>query len=216
MGNVTMNTEHNNNPNFEHIRKIYYWRSAFFGLVILIAGAVIGGATMSIMTTQRLRRPGRGSEFRSLQVLPPLRRDLGLSQEQSEKIKPLLDGHMEKLENIRESARIEIEETLRQMNEEISAILTDRQRQIWQREMSRLQQELRPGGPRRNGMGPRGRRGNEAGGRRGGRGQRGFLRRGMGPNVIPPSESIIGPNSPGNDVNESKIQDQGFDPNREY
>lgn len=173
MGNVIMNTEQNNNPNFEHIRKIYYWRTAFFGLVILIAGAVIGGATMSIMTTQRLRRSGRGREFQSLQVLPPLRRDLGLSQEQSEKIKPLLDGHMEKLQDIRENARIEIEDTLRQMNEEISAILTDRQRQIWQREMSRLQQELRPGGPRRNGMG-RGRRGYESGGRRGGRGQRGF------------------------------------------
>lgn len=210
MGNVTMNTEQDNNPNIDHIKKIYYWRTAFFGLVILIAGAVIGGATMSIMTTQRSRRPGRGPEFRSLQVLPPLRQDLGLSQEQAEKIKPLLDSHMKKLDGIRENARTEIEDTLRQMNEEISAILTERQRQRWQREMNQLQRDLRPGGgPRRDGMG-RGRRGIEAGGRRGGRGQREFFRRGTQP------QPMAGPNSLRNDVNENQIQVEGFDPNRDY
>ncbi len=209
MGHVTMNTEQNNHPNLEHIKKIYYWRTAFFGLVILIAGTVIGAATMSIMSTQKLRRPPRGQEFRSLQVLPPLRRDLGLSQEQSEKIKPLLDEHMKKLQDIRENARIEIENTLQQMNEEISTILTDRQRDIWQREMSQLQRELRPGGPRRNGMG-RGRRANEAGGRRGGRGQRVLLRRGFRPGPL------TDPNSLRNDVNENDLQFEGLDPNRDY
>ena len=210
MGNVIMNTEQNNNPNIEHIKKIYYWRTAFFGLVILIAGAVIGGATMSIMTTRRLTRPVPGPEFNTLQVIPTLRRDLGLSQDQSDKIKPMLDGHMKNLQDIRENARIEIEDTLRQMNEEISAILTERQRQRWQREMSQLQRDLRPGGgPRRDGMG-RGRRGMESGGRQGGRGQREFFRRGLQP------QPSIGPNSLRNDANESQIQIEGLDPNMDY
>ena len=211
MGHVTMKTEQNNQPNIDHLKKMCYWRTAFFGLVILIAGTVIGGATMSIMSTQRSRRPGRGPEFRSLQVLPPLRQDLGLSQDQVEKIKPLLDGHMKKLQDIRENDRTEIESTLQQMNEEISSILTETQRQRWQREMSRLQRELRPGGgPRRNGMGPRGRRGIEPGGRRGGRGQREFFRRGLQP------QPLAGPNSLRNDANENQIQVEGFDPNRDY
>ena len=199
MGNVIMNTEKNNNPNLEHIKKIYYWRTAFFGLVILIAGIVIGSAT----------KPGPGPEFNILQVIPPLRRNLGLSQEQSDKIKPILDGHMKKLQDIRENARSEIENTLQQMNKEISTILTETQRQRWQREMSQLQRDLRPGGPRRNGMG-RGRRGIESGGRRGGRGQREFYRRGF------QSEPLVGPNSLRNDVNEKEIGLEGLDPNMDY
>jgi len=214
MGNVTNNnTEKSNNPNIEHIRKTYYWRNAFFGLVILIAGIVIGGASMSIFTTHRLTRPARGREFNSLQVLPPLRRNLGLSKEQSEKIKPILDENMKKLQELRENARSEIENTLKQMNEEISKILTERQRKIWQRELDRLQQDLRPGGPRRNGMGAGARRGNEAGGPRGGRRQRELLRRGPGPSAVPPSEPIAEPNMLRNNVDQNNIETEGFDPN---
>ncbi len=210
MGNVTNNnTEKNNNPSMKHIRKTYYWRNAFFGLVIFIAGIVIGGASMSIFTTHKLTRPARGREFNSLQVLPPLRRNLDLSKEQTEKIKPILDEHMKKLHELRENARSEIENTLKQMNEEISKILNQRQRKIWQRELGRLQRNLRPGGPRRNGMGAGARRGNETGGPRGGRRQRELLRRGPGPSTEPSAE----PNLPLNDMNENKIEVEGSDPN---
>ena len=206
MGNVIMNTEQNNNPNLEHIRKIYYWRTAFFGLVILIAGIVIGGASISIYMTHRITKPVRGPEFNSLQVIPPLRRNLGLSKEQSDKIKPIIDDSMEKLREIRENARTEIESTLQQMNKEISSILTEPQRQIWQREVSRLQGELRPGGPRRNGTGMRARRGAEEAGRRG-RGQRQFFRRG------PQGRPLVEPNSLRNDANENKTGTEKLDPN---
>ena len=196
-----MNTEQNNNINLEHIRKIYYWRTAFFGLVILIAGIVIGGASISIYMTHRITRPPRGPEFNSLQVIPPLRRNLGLSKEQSDKIKPIIDDSMEKLREIREDARSEIENTLQQMNKEISSILTESQRQRWQRELDRLQRELRPGGQRRDGTGLRARRGLDAAGRRG-RGQRELLR-----------QPLVEPNSIPRDVNENEIDIEKSDPN---
>jgi TolA-binding protein len=202
-----MNTEQNNNINLEHIRKIYYWRTAFFGLVILIAGIVIGGASISIYITHRTTRPAGGPEFNSLQVIPPLRRNLNLSQEQSDKIKPIIDGSMKKLQDIRENARTEIESTLQQMNKEISKILNDNQRQRWQRELDRLQRELRPGGQRRDGTGGlRARRGAEAAGRRG-RGQREPLRRGL------QSRPLTEPNSIPRDVNENEIGIEQSDPN---
>jgi gas vesicle protein len=214
MGNVTNNkTEKNDNPKIEHIRKNYYWRNAFFGLVILIAGIVIGGASMSILTTHRLTRPMRGREFNSLQVLPPLRRNLGLSKEQSEKIKPIIDENMKKLQELRENARSEIENTLRQMNEEISKILNDRQRRIWQRELGRLQRDVRPGGSRRDGMGAGARRGNESGGPRGGRRQRELLRRGPGPSATPPSKSVAEPNSLQSNIDKDKIENESSDSN---
>ena len=214
MGNVTNNnTEKNDHTNIEHIKKTYYWRNAFLGLVILLAGIIIGGASMSIFTTHRLTRPARGREFNSLQVLPPLRRNLDLSTEQTEKIKPILDEHMTKLHELRENARFEIENTLKQMNEEISKILTERQRHIWQRELDRLQRDLRPSGSRRNGMGTGARRGNEAPGQRGGRRQRESLRRGTGPSATPPSEPVNEPNMLRNGINKNKIEAEELDPN---
>ena len=69
-----------------------------------------------------------GPEFDSLRMLPSLRRDLGLTSEQSRRISPILEKHMEKLGEIRTEARTEITQTLKQMNEEICEILTDRQR----------------------------------------------------------------------------------------
>jgi hypothetical protein len=204
-----MNTKNDNNPNLEHIRKIYYWRTAFFGLVILIAGIVIGGASISIYKTYRTTRPPGGPEFDSLQVIPPLRRNLDLSKEQADKIKPIIDGSMEKLRDIRENARTEIETTLQQMNKEISSILTESQRQRWQRELDRLQRDLRPGGPRRDGTGFRARRGLDAGGRRG-RGQRQFYRRGI------QDQPLTEPNSRRFDMNDNKIGIEGPDPNIDY
>ena len=208
MGNVIMNTEQNNNINLEHIRKIYYWRTAFFGLIILIAGIVIGGASTSIYMTRRITRPAGGPEFDSLQVIPPLRRNLDLSEDQSDKIKPIIDGSMKKLRDIRENARTEIESTLQQMNKEISSILNESQRQRWQRELNRLQRELRPGGQRRDGTGPRARRGPEAAGRWR-RGQQENLRREFQRRPLAEPNSLFG------DVNDTKNNIEQSDPNIE-
>jgi hypothetical protein len=153
--------ETTDNPIGSNINKAHIWRMVFFGLIILIAGIAIGGSAMLIFAPNKLLQPPPGPEFRSLRMIPPLRRDLGLSPEQAEKIKPILDKHMKKLNTIRTEARSEVAETLKQMNQEIAAILTDQQQQRWRHEISRLQDELRPRGgpgPRRRGGGPARRR----------------------------------------------------------
>jgi gas vesicle protein len=179
-----------NNPAVSFLNKAHYWRMAFFGLVILVAGAIIGGSSMLIFAPKKLIKPPPGPEFRSLRMIPPLSRDLGLAPEQAEKIKPILDKHMQKLDTIRIEARQEIAETLKQMNQEIAAILTDQQQQLWQRELDRLQGELRGGGPRW-GEGPGGPR------FRGGQQER--PRRGPGP--FGPRYRPAGPNTPQDGIN---------------
>ena len=183
-----------------HINKSHTWRMAFFGLTILIAGVIIGGSSMLIFAPKKLIQPPPGPEFRSLRMIPPLRRDLGLTPEQAEKIKPILDKHMQKLNTIRTEARTEIAETLNQMNQEIASILTDQQQQRWQREISRLQNELRPrggpGGPRR-GEGPGGRfRGGQQNRFREGPGPGG-----PGPGPFGPRRRPAGPNTPQDSMN---------------
>jgi len=173
-----------------HINKAHTWRMAFFGLIILAAGIAIGGSSMLIFAPKKLIQPPPGPEFNSMRVIPPLRRNLGLAPEQAEKIKPILDRHMQKLATIRIEARSEIAETLKQMNQEIAAILTDEQQQLWQREIGRLQNELRPRGGPRWGEGPGGPR------FRGGQQERNRRGSGMGPGPFGPRYRPAGPNTP--------------------
>ena len=140
MGDAMSKTEGTDNLTVSCMHRLQRWRMAFFGVVILLAGLVIGGASMLIFMPHRLMRPPRGPEFETMRMIGPLRRDLGLSGEQTERIKPILDKHMGKLSDIREDARSEISKTLEKMNQEISAILTEGQRQIWQGQLVRLQQ----------------------------------------------------------------------------
>ena len=192
-------TDKHDNLAIDYVQKLHRWRMAFFGVVILLAGIVIGGASMMILVPHRLIKPPPGPEFESFRMIPPLQRDLGLTPEQADKIKPIMDKHIDKLNQIRMNARTEIGDTLKQMNEDIAAILTDEQRQKWQQGLDRLEGELHPGEWRGGGGGPGGMRF-----RRGepGREQPDF-RRGPGPGPGPfgPRRPPAGPNLPRDDVN---------------
>jgi len=188
--------ETTDNPIVSNINKAHIWRMAFFGLIILIAGIAIGGSSILIFAPKKLIQPPPGPELRTMRMIPPLSRDLGLTQEQADKIKPILDKHMKKLDTIRTEARSEIANTLKQMNREIAAILTDQQQQRWQQEITRLQDELRPrGGPgpgrgeRRGGPGFRGGQQERPGGRGMGPG-------GPGPGPFGPRRRMAEPNTP--------------------
>ena len=190
-------TDKHDNLTVNYMQKMHRWRMAFFGVVILLAGIVIGGASMMILVPHKLIKPPPGPEFESFRMLPPLQRNLDLTPEQADKIKPIMDKHIEKLNQIRMNARTEIGETLKQMNKDIAAILTDEQRQRWQRGLEQLEGELRPGEWRGGGGGRPGSgrfRGGEPG-----REQMDF-RRGPGPGPGPgpfgPRRPPAGPNSP--------------------
>ena len=148
-------SQNNNSTNIEQIKKIFFWRTAFFGLIILVAGIVIGGASMSIMVTHKYAAPTASPRYDNL--MPRLRQILGLTQQQITKINPILVEHMQKLYTIREDARVDIISTLDQMNQEITPILAERQKIVWQQELIRIERELSPepirggGGARRRG-----------------------------------------------------------------
>jgi hypothetical protein len=190
MGDAMSQIEKNEPMNIDTIQKLHRWRMAFFGVVILLAGIVIGGASMMILLPHKLMAPPPGPEFDSLRMLPSLRRDLGLSLEQSRRIEPILDKYMKKLVDIRIEARDEIAQTLKQMNEDISEILSDRQERIWKRDLERLQRDLHPGrgGPGRRGEGPGGPRLRQGRQERRGPGPHGPARRSVGPNM--PQENM--------------------------
>ena len=180
-----------NNPAVSHINKAHSWRMAFFSFIILVAGVVIGGSSMLIFAPKKLIKPPRAPEFASGRMVGQLQREHHLSPEQAEKIEPILKEHMETLNNIRIDAQDQIGEALEQMNKQISSILTDQQKRMWETRLRHLQSPLRGGG-RRRGEGPGGprfrggeqerfRRGPGPGGQ--GPGPFGSRRRPTGPNI---------------------------------
>jgi Spy/CpxP family protein refolding chaperone len=177
MGGAMNRIETNDSTIMESMRKAHGWRMAFFGLVILLAGIAIGAASALILQRPRPIGPFTGPEFVSEAMIRGLRRQLQLSPEQMEKVESILQKHMQKLHEIRMNARPQIAEQLRLMNEEISSVLTEQQRQIWQERLYRLQRQFRQRGPRRGDdlEEPPFRRG----------------QRGLGPPVSPPNEPLI-------------------------
>ncbi len=194
MGDAMNQTETTNSPTTHYMRRLHRWRMAFFGLVILLAGIVIGAASIMIVAPHRLTRPPRPPEIAIESLLSELERCLHLTPGQREKIEPILQEHMQKLDDIRFDACSEIDETLGQMNEDITVLLTEQQKQIWQRRLHRLQRQLRPSG-RGPGKGIRQRRGLQ---------QR--LRRGPGP--FGPALRPAGPNLPRNGMNRGMMPEQ--------
>jgi hypothetical protein len=149
-----MNQQESSDSSIVAMQKLHRWRMAFFGLVILLAGVVIG-ATLTLLLTHRIDRPHipPPPEFAAEQMVGRLDRQLNLSDEQMKQLEPILRKHMQKLNDIRMEARPRITEQLQIMNEEISSVLNEDQRQLWQRHLQRLQADLRQR-PRRRRAGP--------------------------------------------------------------
>ena len=220
MGALMDNTEKNYDINLEQIkqiRKTYFWRTAFFGLIILVAGIVIGGASMSILAEHNFTASPARRENSSL--MPRLRQILGLTQQQATKIKPILDKHMQHLQEIRDDARVDIISTLTQMNQEISPILSAGQKVVWSNELLRIQRELNPEPLPSGGGGAGWRRGAEQpgpgpGGGRRNAGRGGQPRGGMGPRRgIQSMPALRGPNSFSNNTPENQIMIENSDSN---
>lgn len=226
-------TETTEQSSVQHVRRLHRWRMAFFGVVILLAGFVIGGASVFILAGRRPKLRPIDPVIFSNRALSDLQRGLDLTPEQSEKVGAVLQKNMQGLHDIRIAASDEINEQLGIMNEQISAVLTEQQERIWRQRLNRLGEHFRPGGFRggsggqwfrggRRGMGGGGRgpgmgRGGPGGGdadSRGGPGgmgpggpgqqERERFRRGPGP--YNPERFPSGPNFPRKGMNHDRMR----------
>jgi hypothetical protein len=166
VGDAVNQTENTSNQRTMS-RTLHFWRMAFFGLVILLAGMVLGAA----LTLSLVRHPGEPApspEFAAVKMLDGLQHYLDLSDEQTEKLQPILLKHLQQLYDIRLGARSKIAEQLRQMNTEIASILNDHQKRLWHEHLQQLQGQLRERGPGppRPPRGPYRHRGGDRGGER--------------------------------------------------
>jgi hypothetical protein len=145
------------------LSRLQRWRMAFFGLVILLAGAAIGAGAALIWLGQRTQGraqwgpfQGRVAEARldpTARVLPNLRQYLGLTDQQMQVIAPIVKEHMANLQRLRQEVRPKVAEELREMDRQIASELNPDQRRVWERRFRRLQEQLQWQGPPYRGRG---------------------------------------------------------------
>ena len=180
-----MNEIEKNKTSDDYLKQIHRWRMAFFGLVILLAGIVIGASSLFLLR-RRSKPPLPPLDVATRRLLDEQRGRLDLSPEQMGRIEPIFQKYMGSLEEIRMAAFEQITEQLQLMNKEVNSVLDDHQRRLWGRDMQGLRGKFRP-------RSERGRRGPPM--RQYGPG-RGFRR---GPGPIGPRRDQGGPNRPWND-----------------
>ena len=208
MGDAMNKTEPTESSH-DYLKQMHRWRMAFFGLVILLAGIVIGVSSMFMVSHRRQPPPLPPLDEATNRVLIKERDRLGLSPKQVKQFGPILKKHMDKLDEIRTTAREQITERLQLMNEEVSSVLDERQKRLWERDIQDLGRDLRPA-RRRDGFGPHGPGPDEWGHRRRGMQDR-MMRRGPGP--FGTRRDIPGPNRPWNGMNRRGIRENGNSPN---
>jgi hypothetical protein len=196
-----MNEPEKTKTSHDYLRQIHCWRMAFFGLVILLAGIVLGVSSMFLIRRRPKPAPPPPDIVAS-RLLDEQRDRLDLSREQMNKLGPIFVKYMSTLEEVRAAAFEQITEQLQLMNEEVSPILNEHQRRLWKGDIQGLHRRFRPRSPGdQRGRGPfRGQYGPE---RR--------FRRGPGP--FGPGRHPMGPNQPWNGMNRRSTREDGNTPN---
>jgi hypothetical protein len=147
------------------------WRTILLGLLILMAGIVIGASGTVTHLSAQHAAPADQPELLVEQMVQRLGRDLDLTPRQRQLVEPLLYQHYCELRNIRAEVQPRIAAQLEELDSEISSLLDDSQSARWQRKVQRLEENFPALRERRrdgSGMG----RGMGGDGQRGGHGMR--------------------------------------------
>jgi len=143
---------------FVLLQRIHRWRMAFFSVIILLAGTMIGASGMFIWNRHTLTKPrtqpAAKTNNQQNKNAPPntgspwavmgksLDRHLKLTDEQSKELLRILRQHWTQLNKIKLEARPRIREELLAMNEKVITLLNDKQKNLWRQDFRRLQQQF--------------------------------------------------------------------------
>jgi hypothetical protein len=150
-----MNPQQNSDSPMVLLRRLHRWRMAFFGVTILLAGA-IGGAAATLLTLRYVgQRVPPAPEFVVERMLDRLSERLHLTPEQVQQARGILLKHVQKLRGIWEEGRTAIIRELEVLDQDMSRVLDKDQEQLWHQLHEPLARPFRRG-PFRRGLGPGG------------------------------------------------------------
>ena len=128
----------------ESIRQLYRKQMVTFGVVILLAGVVIGvGGAMVYYEAEKPPRP-TGIEHLRRRNFPNLKEELQLTEAQDKEIKEIFQAHMKNLQEIRMEGRKRIGTEMNSLNKKVLEVLTDEQDAKWTENINRLRDRFDP------------------------------------------------------------------------
>lgn len=112
------------------------------GVIILIAGIVIGwaGATLThrIILHRLIENPQRFTNH----IKKHLTRELNLNENQAKKVDEIIEMHAKKLLEIEKQLVAQVSDQLDQVEKEVSILLDDEQKKIWQHQMKKIREHM--------------------------------------------------------------------------
>ncbi len=113
--------------------------------LFLLCGMIIGGGATVLLLDRSVQRmvaePGR----LQVSLLDRMQAQLDLSESQRVGAAEIVEKHFKTLESIRNTVQPEVRRTMDTLRDEVSAILNDSQRLIWEARFEELREKWEPG-----------------------------------------------------------------------
>ncbi|MBL7646236.1 MAG: hypothetical protein JNK74_08625 [Candidatus Hydrogenedentes bacterium] len=113
--------------------------------LFLLCGMIIGGGATVLLMDRSFQRMVSEPDRLQTNLLERMEARLSLSEAQREVAAAIVEKHFEALEGIRVEVQPEVKRTLDTLRDEVSAILNDSQRQIWERRFEEVRDKWQPG-----------------------------------------------------------------------
>ncbi len=138
------------------LKRMLYWRMAFFSLILMLAGIAIGASAMHMWMVKQRSRPQPRPPVNVARVMRRIESQLKLTPEQTEQVRPVMRRCLADLDQVRAEARPQIRQHLRVMNRDVQAVLDPQQQQQWKKISRRLMNLLQGRSMQRLGATPAG------------------------------------------------------------
>jgi len=131
-------------------RRSRVWPQVLLGIAILVCGMLIG-AGGTIVLGRRILVPGaRQPAQLSGAIAKGMARRLNLTPEQERETRRIVREHMERVNELRDQGRRDIQQELDAMRDEVAEVLTPQQAQAWKRQFEHIRRFApQPSGGRR-------------------------------------------------------------------
>lgn len=120
------------------------WPRLLLYFAIFASGVIVGGGITLTVARHRALHAMRHPEAMPARIASRMERTLSLSEAQRRDVERILGRRHETLQHIRREVRPQIEAQLDLLEEDISAVLNERQREKWQRRFRRLRRMWLP------------------------------------------------------------------------
>jgi hypothetical protein len=120
-----------------------WWRDVLLAIVLFGCGFLVGGVVLTHIYISRAPIFQRSGVERE-RAFSHLRKSLKLDEEQSRKVREIVDKGLDDLREVRHSVKPQVESILERVRTEVSQTLDERQRRIWERRFNLVRQHWFP------------------------------------------------------------------------